>query len=86
MGILHIIRERGGDELSEYRKALKMARQGIDTICRLSDDMADEYSERSDYGDRYGYRSREYPARPERDWDSPRMDERRYRDGLGRYY
>ena len=87
MGILHIISERGGDEdLHRYKKALRMAKQGIETICDLSEDMEDQYGER-DYGERYGsrgYRSRGgYSRRDERERDD--MDERRYRDSRGRY-
>ena len=80
MRIMHVLREKGGDELREYRKALRMAKEGIDTICELSDEMEDEYSERGDYGDRYGYRSY---SRRDHDWDG--MEERRYRDSKGRY-
>lgn len=84
MGIIHIM-ERGGDDLREYKKALKMAKQGIETICELSEEMEDQYSERADYGERYGsrggYRSRGYSRRD--DWDE--MDERRYRDSRGHY-
>lgn len=42
------IMERGGDELSEYKKALKKAKDAIDTICDLTEDMEDRYSERND--------------------------------------
>ena len=79
MRIVHMFRERG-DELREYKKALKMAKEGIDTICELSDDMEDEYSERGDYGDRYHPR---HYYRRDHDWDD--MEERRYRDSRGRY-
>lgn len=82
MRVIHMFKERG-DELHEYKKALKMAKEGIDTICELSDDMEEEYSERGDYGERYssrGYSPRGYYRR---DWDE--MDERRYRDSMGRY-
>ena len=85
MRIVHMFKERG-DELREYKKALKMAKEGIETICELSDEMEDEYSERGDYGERYSsrgdYRSRNYYRR-DHDWDD--MDERRYRDSMGRY-
>lgn len=81
MRIVHMFKERG-DELREYKKALKMAKEGIETICELSDDMEDEYSERGGYGERYGNRSRDYYRR-DHDWDD--MEERRYRDSMGRY-
>lgn len=79
MRIVHMFKERG-DDLREYKKALKMAKEGIDTICELSDDMEDEYSERGDYGDRYHPR---HYYRRDHDWDD--MEERRYRDSRGRY-
>ena len=85
MRLVHIFKERG-DELHEFKKALKMAKEGIETICELSEDMEDEYSERGDYGERYSsrgdYRSRNYYRR-DHDWDD--MEERRYRDSMGRY-
>ena len=48
MGIVHIMK-RGGDDLYEYRKALKMAKKGIEKLCELTEDMEDEYGERDDY-------------------------------------
>ena len=47
MGIVHIM-ERGGDSLREYKKALKMAKKGIELLCDLSDEMEDEYGERDE--------------------------------------
>ena len=64
--------ERGGEDYREYKKAVKMAKQAIETICELTDEMEDQYGER--YGHRYGRRE---------DWDG--MDERRGRDSMGRY-
>lgn len=46
MGIIHIM-ERGGEDLYEYKKALKMAKKGIEMLCDLSDEMEDKYGERS---------------------------------------
>ena len=83
MGVIHIM-ERGGEDLREYKKALKMAKEGIEMICELSDDMEDQYGERGDYS-RYrmrGYGERRYYRRDD-DWDD--MNERRYRDSRGRY-
>ncbi len=62
MGIVHIM-ERGGEDLYEYKKALKMAKRSIETLCDLSEDMEDKYRERggmrdSEYEDRSGYRRR----------------------------
>ena len=45
MGIVHIMK-RGGDDLHEYKKALKMAKKGIELLCELSEEMEDEYGER----------------------------------------
>lgn len=42
------IMERGGSDLREYKKALKKAKDAIDFICDLTDDMEDKYSERDD--------------------------------------
>jgi len=75
MGIMHIM-ERGGDELREYKKAVKMAKEAIETICEISEDMEDEYGERGGSHMRGGYSRRE-------DWSE--MDERRGRDRMGRY-
>lgn len=66
MGIIHIM-ERGGDELREYKKALRMAKKSIESLCELTDDMEDKYSERGSM--REGYR---------RDSEDE-MYERRYR-------
>lgn len=48
MGIVHIMK-RGGDDLHEYKKALKMAKKGIELLCELSEEMEDEYGERRYY-------------------------------------
>jgi hypothetical protein len=45
MGIIHIM-ERGGSELYEYKRAVKMAKEAIDTICDLTDEMEDKFSSR----------------------------------------
>ena len=49
--------ERGGDEFYEYKKALKKAKEAIETICDLSEEMEDKYSERG--GMRGSYRDDE---------------------------
>ena len=74
MGLIHI-KERGGDEEYRFKKALKSAKSAIEEICELSDEMAEQHSERGSYRMRGGYSSR--------DWDD--MDERRSRDSRGRY-
>ena len=81
MGMIHIF-ERGGDDLREYKKAVKMAKEAIDMICELTDEMEDKFSSRGGYGEREGgmqYRHGMYG----REMDE--MSERRYRDGMGRY-
>ena len=68
MGIVHIM-ERGGEDLYEYKKALKTAKKSIETLCELTDEMEDKYSER-------GARMRGGMSRRE-EWDE--MEERRGR-------
>ena len=53
MGLIRIM-ERGGDDYREYKKALKMAKKSIETLCELTEDMEDEYGykeRRSEYED-----------------------------------
>jgi len=45
MGLVHIM-ERGGDDYRDYKKALKTAKEAIDLICDLTEDMEDKFSER----------------------------------------
>ena len=54
MGLIRLM-ERGGDDYHEYKKALKMAKKSIETLCELTEEMEDEYG----YGDRGSYRRRE---------------------------
>lgn len=51
MGLIHIMK-RGGEDLHEYKKALKMAKKGIEMLCEISEEMEDEYG----YGERGSYR------------------------------
>ena len=60
------IMEKGGEDYREYKRALKMAKKAIETICEISEDMEDEYSERG------GMSSRE-------EWDEDDIRERRRR-------
>lgn len=57
------IMERGGDELYEYKKALKKAKEGIEMLCELTEEMEDQYSPR--------YGSRSY-RKDDKDWDDMR--------------
>ena len=54
MGLIRLM-ERGGDDLHEYKKALKMAKKSIEILCDLTEEMEDEYG----YGERGSYRRRE---------------------------
>lgn len=75
MGILHIM-ERGGDDYREYKKAVKKAKDAIETICELTEDMEEQFAERSSSNMRGGYYRRD---------GMDEMDERRGRDSMGRY-
>lgn len=79
MGIIHIM-ERGGDSLREYKKAVKMAKEAIDTICELTEEMEEQFSDR-DFEERRGMSARGYSRRDGYDG----FDERRSRDSRGRY-
>ena len=67
MGIIHIM-ERGGSDYHEYKKALKLAKKSIETLCELTEDMEDEYG----YGERYS-------KKEDRDEFEERSRMRRYR-------
>lgn len=81
MGLVTIMK-RGGDDYREYKKAVKMAKEAIETICELTDEMEEEYGERG-YGERRGSYMRGGSSYRHGDWDE--MDERRGRDSRGRY-
>ncbi len=95
MKVIHI-KERGGDELSEYKKAVKALKYASETISDLTEDMeeehgfgergySDRYNNRGGYGDRYGERGGYYPRDMYRRDDMYEMDERRMRDSRGHY-
>ena len=71
MGLIHIM-ERGGEDYHEYKKALKKAKEAIDTICDLTEDMEDKFSERG------GMRRRSYEEYDEME-ERGGMRSRRYR-------
>lgn len=57
---IYSLRERGGSDVAEFKKAAKMAKEGIEMMCTLAEEMADLYGERrGGYGNRDGYGSRE---------------------------
>ena len=71
------MRERGGSDVAEFKKAAKMAKEGIEMMCELADEMAEQYGERrGSYGSRDGYGRRD---------DYEEWGERRMRDSRGRY-
>lgn len=78
MGLITIMK-RGGDDYREYKKALKMAKEAIETICEITEDME------SDLGveERRGSYMRGGSSYRHGEWDE--MDERRGRDSRGRY-
>lgn len=75
MGLVTIMK-RGGEDYREYKKAVKMAKEAIETICELTEEMEEQYGERHGSYMRGGYSRRD-------EWDE--MDERRGRDSMGRY-
>lgn len=75
MGLVTIMK-RGGDDYREYKKAVRMAKEAIETICELTEDMEEEYG----YSERHGSSYRGY-----RRGETEEMDERRGRDSRGRY-
>ena len=74
MGIIHIMK-RGGDDYREYKKAVKMAKEAIETICELTEDMEEEFGERN--YERQGGSYMRGGSYRNNDWDG--MDERRGR-------
>lgn len=76
-----VISFRGEDSDSrEFKEAAMMAKEGIEKMCELADEMRDRYGERGGYyGMRYGRRGHE-------DWEDDDMyGERRRRDSRGHY-
>jgi len=69
MGLIRIM-ERGGSDYHEYKKAIKMAKKAIETICDLTEDMEEEYG----YSERGGYSRRD----DEREEFETRSSNRRY--------
>ena len=82
---------RKSSDMREFEEALEMAKEGMERICELAEEMADQYGERGSYGgrggsygNRGGYGSRGgYGQRDE--WEEMEYGERRRRDSRGRY-
>ena len=52
MGLIRLM-ERGGSDYSEYKKAVKAAKKAIETICDLTEEMEEKFSERSGMSSSY---------------------------------
>lgn len=81
MGWIIDLSERSGD-VRRFEEGLKMAKHGLAEAFGIWEDMKEQFSERSSYGERYNSRGNYY-RRDDHDWDD--MSERRYRDSRGRY-
>lgn len=88
-----VISMRGGDsygrkssDTKEFYEAMDMAKEGLERVCELAEEMADQYGERGgSYGNRGGYGRRGGYGERE-DWDDDmRYAQRRRRDSMGRY-
>lgn len=74
-----VISMRGGNygrksNSDEFYEAMDMAKEGLERVCELAEEMREQYGGRGSYGRRH------------EDWDD--MDgygERRRRDSMGRY-
>ena len=70
---------RKSSETKEFYEAMEMAKEGMERICELAEDMAEQYGGRGGYGSRGRYGDREM-------WDeTDEYGERRHRDSRGRY-
>lgn len=80
-----VLRERNDGDVQRFEDALWDAKKGIKEACEIFEDMKEQFGERGSYGERYSNRG--YNQRgggySRRDWDD--MEERRYRDSMGRY-
>lgn len=83
---------RKSSDSREFEEAMEMAKEGMERICELAEEMREQYGERrgsygsrGNYGNRGGYGGRgSYGERD--DWDDDDMyGERRRRDSRGRY-
>ena len=78
MGLITIMK-RGGEDYREYKDAVKMAKEAIETICELTEEMEEQYG----IGERRGSSHMRGGYYRQGEWDG--MDERRSRDSRGRY-
>lgn len=68
-------REGADSGAMEFKRAAKMAKEAIERMCELGEEMEDRYGEREPYHERHGMRE---------DYDDM-YGERRGRDAMGRY-
>lgn len=81
-----VLRERNEGDVERFEDALKDAKMGIKEACEIFEDMKEQFGERRGYSERYSSRGDYSPRgyyRRDHDWDD--MEERRYRDSMGRY-
>ena len=82
MGWLIDLSKREGD-VHRFNDALKQAKMGLHEACEIWESMKQDFTQIGDYNERYNMRG-DYNHMSERDWHE--LQERRRRDGMGRYY
>lgn len=65
-------------DTDEFYEAMEMAKEGLERVCELAEEMREQYGGRGGYGRRGRYGERE-------DWEDEDYGERRRRDSRGRY-
>lgn len=81
-----VLRERNEGDVERFELALKKAEKGAKEAREIFEEMKDQFGERGAYSERYGDSERRgYWNYSRRDGDWDEMDERRYRDSMGRY-
>lgn len=80
---------RKSSDTREFEEAMDMAKEGMERICELAEEMREQYDGRRSYGSyargSYGRRG-DYGRRDDEMWDDDdMMNERRRRDSRGRY-
>lgn len=83
---------RKSSDMREFEEAMEMAKEGMERICELAEEMTEQYGERrgGSYGNRGGYGRRgsygnRYGEREDMWDDEDMMNERRRRDRMGRF-
>ena len=74
-----VLRERNEGDVARFENALKDVKMGIKEAWEIFEEMKSQFGERGGYSERYGGRD----GYSRRDWED--MEERRSRDGRGRY-